>query len=65
MERREILETSAGQNVLLIPYQNKPWLFFIEDITEDPDDWRNGGVSRYYSLSSVRLMTEEELERTE
>ena len=65
MERREILETSAGQNVLLIPYQNKPWLFFIEDITEDPDDWRNSGVSRYYSLSSVRLMTEEELERTE
>ncbi len=62
MARRELLEASAGQNVVLVPYQNKPWLFFIEDITEDPGDWRNNGVGRYYGLASVRLMTEEELE---
>ncbi len=65
MVRRETLETSAGQDVILIPYQNKPWLFFIEDITEDPGDWRNDAVRRYYGLNSVRLMTEAELERTE
>ncbi len=62
MARREILETSAGKDVVLVPYQNKPWLFFIEDITEDPGDWRNDGVRRYYRLSSVRLMDQEELE---
>lgn len=33
-------------------------LLFFDDITEDITDWRNGNVTEYYGLNSVRLSDE-------
>lgn len=56
MERRAILEHSSETDIVLKPYQFKPWLLYIDDITTDPQDWRNQGVSFWYGKNSVRLV---------
>lgn len=57
MERRAILE-GEEQDIILQPYVNRPWLLYVDDIKEDPSDWRNMGVREWYGKNSVRLASE-------
>lgn len=54
MARQQVLEGSELE-VVLRPYQYRPWILYIDDITEDPNDWRNGMVKEWYGKISVRL----------
>lgn len=53
-ERYRILVNSAGEDVVLKPFEAVPYLLFYEDITEDADDWRNQWMAEYFGLRSVR-----------
>lgn len=53
MQRKMILEHSM--DIVLKPYQYRPWLLYIDDITTDPNDWRNSQVAYWYGKTSVRL----------
>ena len=55
MIRREILENSAGQDVVIKEFYTRPWLFYLDDISEDPGDWKNVAMKNYYGLNSVRV----------
>lgn len=54
MERKAILE-GEEQDLVLKPFVNRPWLLYVDDITEDASDWRNVGVKEWYHKNSVRL----------
>lgn len=55
IQRKNILETTTEEDVVLEPHQFKPWFLYIDDITTSPDDWRNGMVATWYGKHSVRL----------
>lgn len=58
-QRYELYMQSAGKDVLVTPYSVKPELLFFDDITEDPEDWRNQSLTQYYDLASVALIAED------
>lgn len=58
-ERYDLYMQSAGQDVRVEPYQAKPEMPYLDDITEDPEDWRNQSLAKYYDLASVALIGEE------
>nr|MCR5716429.1 hypothetical protein [Lachnospiraceae bacterium] len=60
MQRMQVLESSRGQDVVLTAHAHQPWLFFIEDISEDPGYWLNAAMSSYYGVATVRLESSEE-----
>lgn len=41
---------------------NRFRLLFFEDITTDPGDWKNVGMSEYYGKSSIVIAADESLE---
>lgn len=55
MERRMILEHNAGMDIVLQPYEFRPALLFVDDITNDTDDWRNRQLAYWYRKNSVVL----------
>lgn len=55
IQRKNLLETTSEEDVVLEPHQFKPWYLYIDDITVSPDDWRNGMVAAWYGKHSVRL----------
>lgn len=58
-ERYDLYMQSAGQDVRVEPYQAKPEMPYLDDITEDPEDWRNQSLAKYYDLASVALIGQE------
>ena len=44
---------SKGQEVEVTSFDFYPALLYYDDITEDPEDWRNQQVREYYELKSV------------
>lgn len=56
--RFQILETSKGKDVVLDAYTEHPYMVFLDDITEDPSDWRNQHMLKYFELKSVALKKE-------
>ncbi len=54
-ERIELYNESGGMDVEAKALPVKPALLCSSDISEDPDDWINAGVSRFYGLKSVRV----------
>ncbi len=54
-ERYALLCGSAGEDVVLKAYTVKPWMLFLDDITEEKDDWRNEYMRVYFGLNSVVL----------
>ena len=61
-QRLEILKDPEIKDALLRDFPKKPYVLFFDDITYDPEDWRNQNMSGYYHKDSVRLMTHEEFE---
>lgn len=55
MERKEAYLDPELTDVEVEPYEYKPYLLFFDDITDDPGNWKNQGVSGYYGKDSVRL----------
>ncbi len=52
-EREAILKDSSVTDAVVPSYRTKPPLLFFSDITEDPEDWINYTVQRYYHKNSV------------
>lgn len=54
MERHALYTDEAVADVVVSPYSERPALFSFEDLKEDPGNWLNLAVSRYYHKNSVR-----------
>jgi hypothetical protein len=54
-ERLTVLEDKNTDEVLLAPLTTHPYLLYFDDITDNPRDWRNKGMARFYQKSSVCL----------
>lgn len=54
-ERLVLLEDESVTDVVLKPYELKPYLLHFNDITVDPGDWVNQAMSQYYGKNSVVL----------
>lgn len=52
-ERHELLLETNDTEVAVEYIEERPKLLYFADITEDPDDWRNGGLARYYNKNKV------------
>ena len=53
--REQILHDPAVRDAVLSEHRFQPELLFFEDITEDPDDWINAGIARYYHKDSITM----------
>lgn len=60
MERHALYTDEEITNVVISPYSERPHLFSFEDLKEDPGNWLNLAVTRYYHKESVRLAQEED-----
>lgn len=54
MERVELL-TGENESVELLPFSQKPYLLYFDDITSNKGDWRNSLVANWYNKESVCL----------
>lgn len=55
VERTVHLHNSDETDLIFNPYTTKPHLLYFDDITSDPNDWRNALVAVYYGKASVTL----------
>ncbi len=58
MERLAILEDESVTDAVLKPHSVKPFYLYVSDITDDPSNWENLGMSGYYGKNSVKLSDE-------
>ncbi|MGC3976981.1 MAG: DUF6056 family protein [Paludibacteraceae bacterium] len=49
------IRNSKEDNLILQPLKNKPKSIYIEDITTDSGDWRNGVYSKYFGKKTIVL----------
>lgn len=56
-ERME-LYGSGEKNITVKPLPSQPALLYFSDIKEEPEDWENKGICRFYGLESVRVSKE-------
>ena len=63
-QRLEVLNDPDVKDAALRDFPKKPYLLYVLDISEDPNEWPNTSVSDYYQKNSVRLMTHEEFEQS-
>lgn len=54
-ERYELLYEAKGRDVKVKAYTVQPHLLYLDDITEDAEDWRNQYVKEYFELNSIVL----------
>lgn len=55
LDRLEVVTQHVGESVVLPPFQHQPHLLFFDDITTDPQDWRNLAFAKFYQLEQVVL----------
>jgi len=55
LRRFELLKDESLEDVQLEDFPVKPYLLYFDDITRDPDDWRNEDISTFYGKNSVVL----------
>lgn len=46
---------SGEKNIVVDPLPCQPELLYFSDIKEDPEDWENRGICRFYGLESVQV----------
>ena len=51
---KSIAKAEAGQDLVVPRHTDEMPLISYEDITENPDDWKNVRMAEYYSLGSIR-----------
>ncbi len=54
-ERLEVLHDEEQTTARLTPFPCTPYLLYFDDITDDPNDWRNLSVGAYYGKTTVIL----------
>lgn len=55
LERETLYQNESLADVRVEPLKEKPYLLFQQDVTEDPNDWVNQAVAKYYHKESVAL----------
>lgn len=55
-ERLAILRDPEISVALLPDYRDPPYLLFFDDISADPNDWRNMGMASFYEKDQVILL---------
>lgn len=55
MERKEKYMDPSLLEVEVEPYSIKPYLLFFDDITDDPENWKNVALRMFYGKKSVKL----------
>ncbi len=55
MKERIVLYHSGEKDVVVEPLPVQPALLYFSDIKEDPEDWENRGLCRFYGIDSVRV----------
>lgn len=55
MKERAVLYNSGEKDVVVEPLTAQPALLYFSDIKEDPEDWENRGLCRFYGIDSVRV----------
>ena len=53
LRERMVLYNSGEKDVVVEPLNDQPRLLYFSDIKEDPEDWENRGLCRYYGIDSV------------
>lgn len=56
LKERMELYNSGEKNIEVRPLPCQPELLYFSDIKEDPEDWENKGICRFYGLESVKLV---------
>ncbi len=51
--RIEIYNDNQGKTVVVDELASRPGLLFFSDIKEDPEDWENRAVAKYYGIEAV------------
>lgn len=54
-ERYQMYTDPSEKEIIVEPLTVKPELLFFDDITDDPENWKNHGVAEYFGKESVRL----------
>lgn len=54
-ERMEIYHSGVEGMIEVEPLPAQPVLLYFSDIKENPEDWENRGVSRFYGLDGVKI----------
>ena len=54
-QRFSVLQDDSVRDAELEPFRAQPYLLFFDDISEDPADWRNESLARYFGKDSVTL----------
>lgn len=54
-ERMEIYRSGGEGIIEVAPLPTQPVLLYFSDIKEDPKDWENRGLSRYYGFEGVTV----------
>lgn len=57
---RAQMYNSGEKDIVVDALETEPKLLYFSDIAEDPEDWQNRGLSRYYGLNSVRKEKKQE-----
>lgn len=57
-KERMVLYESGEKNVVVEELPSQPALLYFSDIKEDPGDWENRGLCRFYGLDSVQVESE-------
>ena len=56
-KRYELYENPEIEVVVVEPLSVKPEVIFFDDITDDPENWKNISTAKYFDKKSVRLST--------
>lgn len=59
MKERAVLYNSGEKDIVVEPLPTQPQLLYFSDIKEDPEDWENRGLCRFYGIDSVRVENKE------
>lgn len=60
LKERAALYNSGEKNIVVEPLEAQPALLYFSDIKEDPEDWENRGLCRFYGLDSVQVKAGED-----
>ncbi len=52
-ERERLVREAKTDEIILPRLRTQPYLLFFSDIEEDPGDWRNKSMARYYQKDAV------------
>ncbi len=53
-QRLELYHDNSAEHIVVPEHTVKPYLLYYGDITDDPNDWRNQAVARYYGKKTIR-----------